>query len=113
MEFKVAGGGRLLRREDGQIVINRGEPWKSRARIAEMAAGFFADVPDLVLRCDDLRCAGGHVLYVWTFPGHHAQTRNRLKVAGWEEWELDAELKVTSSLGWFDSAAYERQVQAG
>ncbi len=25
---------------DGEIVINRGEPWKSRSGIAEMAAGF-------------------------------------------------------------------------
>ena len=26
--------------KDGRIVINRGEPWEGRARMAEMAAGF-------------------------------------------------------------------------
>ena len=46
--------------EDGEIVINRGEPWRGRARVAEMAAGFYADVPDLSLSCDEIRCAGSH-----------------------------------------------------
>lgn len=41
--------------EDGQIVINRGEPWRGRSGVAEMAAGFFADVPDLTLVCDKVR----------------------------------------------------------
>jgi uncharacterized protein (TIGR02246 family) len=50
--------------EDGGIVINRGSPWEGRAGVAQMAAGFFADVPDLRLvrrrglrprGCGDLR----------------------------------------------------------
>jgi uncharacterized protein (TIGR02246 family) len=49
---------------DGRIVINRGEPWEGRARVAEMAAGFFADVPDLNLVCDALRIAGDRRLSV-------------------------------------------------
>ena len=51
---------------DGQIVINRGEPWVGRKGIGEMAAGFLADVPDLKLVCDEVRCAGNHV--AWTCP---------------------------------------------
>lgn len=31
----------------GHIVINRGKPWEGRAGITAIAAGFFADVPDL------------------------------------------------------------------
>jgi len=42
---------------DGCIVINRGKPWEGRTGIAEMAAGFFADVPGLTLVCDGVRCA--------------------------------------------------------
>ena len=34
----------------------------------------------------------------------------RFKVSGWEEWELDGGMKITSSLGWFDAEDYERQV---
>lgn len=96
---------------DGQIVINRGTPWKGRAGIRDMAAGFYADVPDLALTCDDIRCAGTHAVYVWTFTGHHATTRKPLRISGWEEWELDAGLKVKASLGWYDADDYARQVE--
>ncbi len=95
---------------EGNIVINRGTPWEGRAAIAAMAAGFFADVPDLSLTCDGLRIAGDHAAYLWTFTGHHAQTRNPLRINGWEEWDLDATGKVTASRGWYDAADYARQV---
>jgi hypothetical protein len=99
--------------EDGQIVINRGEPWKGRSGIAEMAAGFLADIPDISLACDAIRSAGNHSLYVWTFTGHDAGTGNTLKIHEWEEWELGDDLKVKASLGWFDSDDYTRQVKGG
>ncbi|MEO1284408.1 MAG: nuclear transport factor 2 family protein, partial [Pseudomonadota bacterium] len=46
--------------EDGEIVINRGEPWSGRARVQDMAAGFYRDVPDLSLTCDDVRISENH-----------------------------------------------------
>jgi uncharacterized protein (TIGR02246 family) len=95
--------------EDGEIVINRGVPWKGRAAVAQMAAGFFADVPDLTLECDGIRVAGDHVAYLWTFTGTHAATGNRLRVSGWEEWDLDNNRKVKTSRGWFDADDYARQ----
>lgn len=94
---------------NGSIVINRGEPWEGRARVATMAAGFFADVPDLSLTCDGVRCAGDHVVYLWTFTGTHAGTKNTLRVVGWEEWDFDADLKVRASRGWYDADDYARQ----
>ena len=98
---------------DGQIVINRGRPWVGRQGVADMAAGFFADVPDLQLVCDEVRCAGDHVAYCWTFTGTHAVTKRPLRVIGWEEWDLDADLQVVASRGWYDAADYERQTTAG
>ena len=65
--------------EDGQITINRGDPWLGRTGVRDMAAGFFADVPDLVLTCNGIRAAGDHVLYLWTFTGHDAGTKTRLR----------------------------------
>ena len=47
--------------ETGGIVINRGTPWEARAGITKMAAGFFADVPNLALVCDGVRLAGTHI----------------------------------------------------
>jgi uncharacterized protein (TIGR02246 family) len=99
--------------KDGRIVINRGEPWEGRARVAEMAAGFYADVPDLKLVCDELRCAGDHIVYLWTFTGTHAGTNNPLRVVGWEEWDLDADYKVKASRGWYDVDEYQRQTGGG
>ncbi len=95
---------------DGGIVINRGRLWEGRTGVAEMAAGFFADVPDLALVCDGLRIAGDHVAYLWTFTGTAVTTGNALRIPGWEEWDVDAEYLVRSSRGWFDAADYARQV---
>lgn len=99
--------------QDGQIVINRGAPWAGWKGVADMAAGFFADVPDLSLTCDDVRFAGSHVVYCWTFTGTHSSTRNPLRVVGWEEWDLDADMKVVASRGWYDADDYARQTTPG
>lgn len=95
---------------DGRIVINCGEPWTGRNGIQDMATGFFADVPDLFLVCDQVRCAGDHIVYLWTFTGTHSATTKPVRVSGWEEWDLDANRKIASSRGWYDAADYARQV---
>lgn len=96
--------------EDGEIIINRGDPCKGRAEIVEMARGFHAAFPDLEVRCDLMRTAGAHAIFVWTLEGHHDQTGNHVVARGWEEWELDGNLKVQRSLGWFDADDYQRQI---
>ena len=95
--------------EDGSLVINRGSPWEGRAAVAQMAAGFFADIPDLALICDGVRVAGTHVVYLWTFTGTHASSGKPVNVSGWEEWDVDADHKVKASRGWFDADDYARQ----
>lgn len=90
--------------------MNGGDPMTSRAEIAAMAAGFMADFPDLVLTLDTVLAADHRMIYAWTFEGHHTETRNHVRFSGWEEWDLDDDLKVTKSLGWYDAADYERQV---
>ena len=98
---------------DGQISINRGDTLKGQEAIVEMAAGFYAEFPDLIVHCDELRTAGNHAIFAWTLEGHHAETKNYVKVAGWEKWELDENMKIKSSLGWFDAEEYDRQVAEG
>ena len=94
---------------DGGIVINNGDPWQGRDRVMAMAEGFFADVPDLCLTCDDIRGSGAHALLVWTFTGHDAASGRALFIHGWEEWDLGPDMKVTQSRGWFDAEDYGRQ----
>lgn len=98
---------------EGRISINRGEELKGRPAIAQMAAGFYADLPDMVVRCDGVRAAGSHAILLWTFEGHHAQSKNFVRVSGWEEWEFDEDLKISSSLGWYDADDYDRQIGGG
>jgi len=95
---------------DGQISINRGDALVGTQAIREMAAGFHGEFPDLEIRCDLMRCAGQHAVFVWTLEGHHSQTKNHVVIGGWEEWELDDDLKVSKSLGWFDAEEYQRQI---
>lgn len=92
------------------IIINRGEPSVGHEALTAMAAAFYADVPDLTLTNDGIRAAGNHVVFQWSFTGHHSQTGNPLSIHGWEEWELDENMKVASSLGWFDGDDYQRQI---
>lgn len=92
------------------FAINRGEPMRNRAEIADMAASFMADFPDLVLHCDAVLTAGDHAIYTWTFEGHHKDTNKAVRFSGWEEWEVGEDLKVNSSLGWYDDADFQRQL---
>lgn len=90
--------------------MNGAEPMTTRKEISEMAAGFMADFPDLVLTCDRVLLAGSHMIYAWTFVGRHYETGNHVRFSGWEEWDLDDHHKVAKSLGWYDAQDYERQV---
>lgn len=99
--------------EDGQIQINRGDILKGRAAIAEMAAGFYSEFPDLIVKCDLFRAGGDHAVFIWTLEGNHSETKKFVRVGGWEEWDLTADGKVAASKGWFDAAEYDRQVAQG
>ncbi|MDA9982538.1 ester cyclase [Gammaproteobacteria bacterium] len=92
------------------FAMNRGEPMTTRAEIDAMASGFMADFPDLVLTCDKVLVADHHMVYAWTFEGHHRETGKLVRFSGWEEWDLDDDLEVVKSLGWYDLESYNRQV---
>lgn len=94
---------------DGKISINGGDPWHGRNGIAQMAANFFSDVPNLSLTCDDVRMSDRHVAFLWTFTGTNASSGNAMEVSGWEEWDLDGTGLIAESRGWFDANNYDRQ----
>jgi hypothetical protein len=95
--------------ESTSFGMNGGEPMTTRAEIAEMASGFMAGFPDLVLSCDTVLVADHHMVYAWTFEGHHAETGKQVRFSGWEEWDLNDDLNVTKSLGWYDVEDYNQQ----
>mgnify|MGYP001803464442 CR=1 FL=1 len=83
--------------------------WNSGSAEAGNGGGVLRRRSRSPLTCDSFRRSGDHALFVWTFTGHYAANKAPLKVHGWEEWELDHDLKVTASRGWFDAVDYERQ----
>lgn len=107
---KIPGKIAAFHNATSSIIINSGEPSSGHKGVTEMAASFHKDVPDMMLTSDGIRAAGNHVVFMWTFIGHHAGTGNPLHISGWEEWDLDENMKVNSSLGWFDGDEYQQQI---
>ncbi|WP_424833511.1 nuclear transport factor 2 family protein [Ruegeria sp.] len=96
--------------DDGQISVNGGAPENGRAAIAEFARRFRDEFSDFELRCDMMRWAGTHAIFVWTLEGHHAKSGNHVVTRGWEEWELAPDQKIISSQDWFDAQDHQRQI---
>jgi uncharacterized protein (TIGR02246 family) len=95
-----------------EMVINRGDAINGRTEVAEMAAGFCAEFPDLALTCTASGIAGDQVVYLWRLTGHHVETGNFVDITGWEQWTLNEALQVTHSLGWYDAEDYTDQIGA-
>ncbi len=99
--------------ETGRISINNAEPLLGRHAIAEMAAGFYKEFPDLVVTLDEIRTAGQNAVFLWTLEGTHSETGKAVKISGWEEWWLSEKLLIEISRGRFDAEEYERQIAEG
>ena len=110
--WSSSSAGKVAQRysEQTSFTMNRSDPMTSRAEITEMARGFMSEFPDLKLTCDTVLAADHHIVYAWTFEGRHVETGNLVRFSGWEEWDLDDNLQVTKSLGWYDVEDYNRQV---
>lgn len=98
------------------ITINDGEPWVGRAGVAEMARGFIAAFPDMVLYMDYFHSSGTHGVYHWTLEGHNTGddgTGNFVRIPWWEYWRYSDDGLVAASLGHFDAEDYARQLNGG
>jgi uncharacterized protein (TIGR02246 family) len=101
---------------NGSLTINGGTPSVGRTRIAEAAHGFMTAFPDLKVCMDDLVERGDKVVYEWTLEGTNrgpGGTGNRVRVSGFEEWRIGDDGLVAESLGDYDAAEYQRQVDQG
>jgi nuclear transport factor 2 (NTF2) superfamily protein len=90
----------------GTIAINGGEP----APIHDVAASFIAAFPDIEVFMDDLVVGDGTAEYRWTFTGTSSETGNAVRISGREEWALDDDGLIVSSIGRYDQAEYDRQL---
>ncbi len=101
---------------NGSLTINGGTPSVGRTQIAEAAQGFMTAFPDLKVYMDDLVERGDKVIYEWTLEGTNrgpGGTGNRVRISGFEAWRIGDDGLVAESLGNYDAAEYQRQVDQG
>jgi len=98
--------------ENASSIINGAAATIGRVAIAEEMQQFFIELPDLVLRMDDLRSGGNQAIYLWTLVGTHRETDNFVKISGWQNWLLSDDLHIIKADGGYDAADYQRQIEA-
>ena len=100
----------------GSLSINDGVPAVGRSALTAVVQSFMTDFPDLEITMDDLVDQGERVIYKWTLSGTNTGpggTGQRVRISGFEEWRIGDDGLVAESLGHFDSAAYQRQLEHG
>ena len=101
---------------DGSLTINGGTPSVGRAAITEAARSFMVAFPDMQVLLDELLVEDDRVEYRWTLAGTNTGpggTANRIRINGFEEWTIGADGLIAASLGHFDQAEYDRQLEHG
>ena len=102
--------------EDGSIQINNGEPAIGREAITKVAQGFMTDLPDMKVRYDSLVTKENGTEFHWTLIATNTGPRgtgNKVKVSGYELWQLDDKGLIKNSQGHFPTEEYNRQLEFG
>ena len=100
--------------EQGSLTINHDAPSIGRAAITTAAQGFMSAFPDMVVIMDSLETTGALIRYHWTLTGTNTGpggTGQPVHVSGYEEWAFGPDGLIGRSLGHFDEAEYQRQIQ--
>jgi SnoaL-like polyketide cyclase len=101
---------------EGSLTINGGTPSVGRAAITETAQSFMAAFPDMQVIMDDLAIEDEGTEYRWTLVGTNTGpggTGNRVRIGGYEEWTMGDDGLIVASLGHYDQAEYDRQIEHG
>ncbi len=101
---------------NGSLSINDGTPAVGRPAIADVAQSFMTPFPDLRVVMDGVLLEGDRAEYRWTLTGANTGpggTGHRVRISGFEHWQIDADEMIVSSRGHFDAADYRRQLERG
>jgi uncharacterized protein (TIGR02246 family) len=101
---------------NGSLTINDGAPSVGRDAITAAARSFMDAFPDMKVLMDDLRLDGDRTEYHWTLVGTNTGpggTGNAVRISGFEEWTIGDDGLIAASLGHFDEAEYQRQLEHG
>ena len=101
--------------ERGSISINNGPPAVGRAAIAREAEAFMTTFPDMIVTFDKLEPRPNATAFHWTLTGTNTGpggTGKRVRISGYELWQIGGDGLIAESKGHFDAADYERQLKA-
>jgi len=100
--------------ENGSLTVNDDAPAVGRAAIAEIAHGFMRDFPDMIVTFDKLEAREDATEFHWTLTGANTGpggTGKRVRISGYELWQIGGHGLIAQSEGHFDAAEYERQLK--
>jgi len=101
--------------ENGSLKVNDAEPALGRDAITEVARGFMTAFPDMALQMLELEVGGDSIKYHWRYRGTNTGpggTGATVDFSGYEEWTFGPDGLIVQSLGHFDAADYQMQVNA-
>jgi predicted ester cyclase len=101
---------------NGSLSVNDGPPAVGHAAIADEAQGFMTTFPDMLVTMDKVVREPNGTVFRWTLTGTNSGpggTGKRVRISGYELWQLDNDGLIAESKGQFDSAEYERQLKHG
>jgi len=101
---------------NGSLRVNDAAPSVGRASIAEEARSFMTAFPDMQVLMDGLRSRGDRIEFHWTLIGTNTGPGGggrRVRISGFESWQIGADGLIAASEGHFDAAEYQRQLEHG
>lgn len=101
---------------NGSLTVNDGASAVGRSAITEVARSFMTALPDMRLVMDKLLLQDDRTEYHWTLIGANTGpggTGHRVRVSGFELWQIGADGLIASSQGHFDSSEFRRQLEHG
>ncbi len=87
-----------------------------RAAVRATAESFMTAFPDMVVRLDSVVQSGTTARFYWIWTGTNTGpggTGKAVRMHGVEEWTLTPNGQIAQSLGHYDEAEYQRQLQEG
>lgn len=101
--------------KNGMLQINDAEPSVGRDAITQTVKGFMSAFPDMVVKMVELRRIDDQVRFHWHWTGTNTGpggNGNPVDLYGYEQWTLDDNGLILRSIGHYDEAEYQRQMNA-
>jgi predicted ester cyclase len=101
---------------NGSLCVNDSAPAIGRRAIQEVAQSFMTAFPDLQVILDRVVTERDRIDYQWTLVGTNtgpSGTGKPVRINGVERWNFGEDALIASSVGRFDAADYQRQLDLG